>query len=128
MEPRRRCGDRSIVDDAATARLLRLHDAKGGRHTVEHARQVHVDDGAPVCQVELIHRHGRRADAGIVEQQVDTAPLGDDRIKQGGDRFGVGHVRRNDEAGRAGGIGVLCRLHERGLATAGVGNAPAIVG
>ena len=64
--------DRAVVDDPAAARRLLLHQPERLLRAEERAGQVRVDHGPPVLEVELLERHGRRADAGVVEQQVEA--------------------------------------------------------
>jgi hypothetical protein len=47
------------------------HDPKSLLGAVEDAREVGVDDKAPLFGGELVERNRRRAGAGVVEQQIE---------------------------------------------------------
>jgi hypothetical protein len=67
--------DRAVVDDAAATRILRFHDAKRFLSTKKRTRKVGADDGAPLFEAEVLQGNRRRADAGIIEQDVQAAEL-----------------------------------------------------
>ena len=50
--------DRAVVDDAAAARVLVLHDPERFLRAEERAGQVHVDDGLPLLEGQIFQRHG----------------------------------------------------------------------
>ena len=53
--------DRSVVDDAAAARLLGLHQPERLLRAQERAGQVHVDDGLPLLDRQVLERDAGRA-------------------------------------------------------------------
>ena len=61
---------RAIVDDAASLRILSLHQPKRPARAQERTRQIDGDDLIPLVHGELIEWSGRRRQAGIVEQKV----------------------------------------------------------
>ena len=62
---------------------------------------------------------GRAEHAGVVEQQVDAAPLGEDTLEQRVHGLGVGDVGRDDERAIRGSGGGGQRLAQRLLTTPG---------
>ena len=86
--------ERAIVDDAAAARLLRLHQAEGVLGAQEDAGQVHVHDRAPLLDAEGVDRKPRRRHPGIVEEHVEPAECGLRLGEQLRDRLGVRHIGR----------------------------------
>src|SRR5262249_2053609 len=101
---RRVRGDGPVVDDASAARLLALHDLDGFLRAEEGARQVGVDDGLPLLEGQVLERNGWRPDAGIVEEEVETAERVLRLRKESADGFGIGDVRGHRKRGRAGGL------------------------
>ena len=67
-------GNRTVVDDAATARRLRLHQTKRLLQTQEGAGEIRAHHRRPLLVGEVFHRHGGRSHAGVVEQHVEAAP------------------------------------------------------
>ena len=123
VRARRMGGDRAVVDDAPAARLLRFHDPDGFLGAQEHAGEIDVDDLPPGLERQLLERHRRRPDPGIVEQDVEAPEgrlgLGEQRL----DGLRVAHVGRDRQALRpdrvAGGRGLVelvlppARQHDR---------------
>ena len=85
--------DRTVVDDAPAARILRLHHADGGLRAQEHASQVGVDHLAPDSDGQLLDRHRRRAAPGIVEQHVQPAVFALRRVEELAHGLLVRHIR-----------------------------------
>ena len=71
MRTRRMCRNRPVVDDASAPRLLRLHDLDRLLRAQKTAGEVDGDHVVPLLVGQVFHRDGRRAGAGIVEQQVE---------------------------------------------------------
>src|SRR5205085_8716054 len=73
-------GSRGDVDDASVA--PRLHSAYDSARADERARQVRVDDGLPVLVRDLLDRPADLAGhaAGVVDEDVDAADLGDEPL------------------------------------------------
>ena len=90
--------DRAVVDDAAAARVLVLHDAEGVLGAQERAGEVGVHHRLPLLEAEVLEIDRRRAHAGVVEQHVQPAVAVHRLGEQGGDRAGVGHVGGNAQA------------------------------
>src|SRR4029079_16290160 len=88
---------RAVVDDAAAARVLVLHQAERGARAQEGAGQVDVDDLAPFLDGELVDRYRPRARPRVVEQDVEPAELIVHGGEQGVDRGRIGDVGRCDE-------------------------------
>ncbi len=90
--PRRMRRDRAIVDDAAAARRLVLHDPERVLGAQKRSGQVGVHHGLPLLEAEILKIHRRCAHAGIVEEHIEPAidlhHLGEQRR----DRSGIGHV------------------------------------
>ena len=93
---------RTVVDDAPAARRLRLHHPEGRLGAEERPVQVGVHHGAPLCGRERFQRHGRCADAGIVEQHVHTPEMRHCPVKEGIHGVRIGHIGGNHQ--RAGSI------------------------
>src|SRR5204862_51836 len=72
--PRRRVrGARALVDDAAAARRLVLHTLDRFLRSDEGAGQVGVHDRLPLLEGQVFHRDRRRADAGVIEEEVEPS-------------------------------------------------------
>ena len=65
--------DRTVVDDPASARALALHHPERFLRAQECAREVDVDHGLPLLDRQLVEIDRRCADAGVVEEQVESA-------------------------------------------------------
>ena len=76
VRPRGVRRDGPVVDDAAASRVLRLHQPDRLLRAEERAAQVHVDHGAPLLHRHVLERRRRRADPGVVEQQVEPSEPG----------------------------------------------------
>ena len=90
--------DRAVVDDAAAARGLVLHDAEGVLGAQERRGEIGVHHRLPLREAEILERHRRRAHAGIVEEHVEPAVDFHHLGEQGGDRSGIGHVGGHRQA------------------------------
>jgi hypothetical protein len=90
--------DRAVVDDAAAARGLVLHDPERVLGAQERRGEIGVHHGLPLRQAEILEIDRRRAHAGIVEQHVEPAIDFHHLGKQCRDRSGVGHIRGNRQA------------------------------
>ena len=77
--PRGMGRDRAVVDDAAAARRLVLHDPEGVLRADEERREVRGDDLPEGLRRQLLDRHARSAAPGIVEEQVEPS-VGLDRL------------------------------------------------
>ena len=67
-------GHRRDVDDVAG--VLFLHDRQHGLHAMERAEEIHVEQRLRVGNLGLLERRAQ-ADAGIVDEDVDAAKLGE---------------------------------------------------
>ena len=78
--------DRGDVDDAAIARLGAHHGARGGAHQHEGRGEVDGDDVVPLI---VLHHHEQvvLGEAGVVDEDVEPAELGDRLVDQ------LGHLR-----------------------------------
>jgi hypothetical protein len=139
VRARRVGGDRAVIDDAPAARVLVLHDAEGGLGAEKHAGEIDVDDLLPFFKRQVFERNGRRAHAGVVEENVEAAErvlgFGEEQIDVarladiGGNRqrldaelfdFGDGFFERLlAAAGDDDGVAILCERKRRGFADAG---------
>src|ERR1035438_2714444 len=99
------CGDGTVVDNAATLRLLRFHQPDGFLCTQESAGEIDADHGAPLLEREVLHGDGRRVAARVVKENVEAAKGrfggGEQRLDGGGITH-VGWYRKHDAAGRRG--------------------------
>src|SRR6185437_15960980 len=107
-------GDRGQVDDLAAALLLHhRHDGVGEQ---ERAVKVELDEFLPVLETQLVHRRARfgddRAAADRVDEDVDAAVLGGDRVDEVADLLGVECVANPAVGAAAGGADFLHRLFE----------------
>jgi hypothetical protein len=66
-------GDRAIVDDAAAARALILHQSERLLRAQERAGEIGVDHLAPFFIRHVLEWQERRVRAGVVEQHVEPA-------------------------------------------------------
>ena len=75
---------RTVVDDASALRVLMAHHAESFLQAKKGAVQVDIDRRLPFLIGQFVGRRGRRADAGIVEQHVETPEnflgLGEQRL------------------------------------------------
>src|SRR6185503_3041057 len=78
------------VDDAAGMSVV-APALRGCLHHVPGAVQIGIDDGVPALHGK-IDRRLRKLPAGAVDQAVDTAMRGPDRVEQGVDRIGLPYV------------------------------------
>ena len=62
--------DRPVIDDAAAARRLRLHDLDRFLRAQERSGEVGRHHAEPGLVGQFLQRHGRRAAAGIVENPL----------------------------------------------------------
>jgi hypothetical protein len=90
-------GERAVVDDAAAAGPLRLHQAERLLRAQERPRQVHVDDGPPLLDRQFLERHAARRGARVVEEHVEAPERPPRGLEQVRDRRRVGHVGRHGE-------------------------------
>ena len=67
--------DRAVVDDAAAARRLILHQPERLLRAQKRAGEIGVDDLAPFLERHVLERQERRVHAGVVEQHVEPAEL-----------------------------------------------------
>ena len=95
-------GDRAIVDDAPAARRLRFHDPECRLGAEERTGEVGVHHRLPLRQRQVLHRHGRRAGAGIVEQHIETAEFFHRSRKERFDRLCIRHIGGNRQHGPVG--------------------------
>ena len=86
-----------------------------------------VDHAFPGLEGQLLHRHGRRAEAGVVEEEVEAAA---ERLLRLGEQvldvLGLGHVAAHAHDLAAAGLGHGRRLVELLLAPAGDHHVPAV--
>ena len=86
-----------------------------------------VDHRFPGLERQVLHRHRRRAEAGIVEQEIEPAA---ERLlglgKQALHVLGLADVGRDADDLAAAGLGHRCRLVEFLLAPAGDDHVPAV--
>ena len=96
VRARRHRRDRSVVDDPAALRPLRLHHAERTLRAQEHAGQVDVDDRLPPLVGQILER---RAGAGarVVEQQIQPAPRVADEAEQRVDGVRLRDVGRDGQ-------------------------------
>ena len=94
-------GDRRGVDDAAAAALLDHHPRRVLRPD-EHAAHEHGERAVPVVDADLGERPERTADAGVVEQHVETAEALDGGTDQRLDVVLLGDVGAHEAAGGRG--------------------------
>ena len=99
--------DRAVVDDAAAARVLVLHDLDGLLRAEEGAVQVGADDRQPLFGRSGLRAEAWRAATGVVEQQVEAAEGLLGFREQGFDGFGIRDVGDDAEHARASGFALL---------------------
>ncbi len=109
----------AIVDDPSTARHLALHEPYRFLGAEKRAREVGADDCAPLLVREVFKRHWRRAQARIVEEEIQAPERLSDLREQGLDRPRVGDIRLNTEHSRSQLRSLGGRGLQRLLATAG---------
>ena len=82
-------GDRGDVDDPA--RSLRAHHAARRLAHLVDAGQIDGQDAVPFVARKLVDGHavGQRVDAGVVDEDVEPAELGDDLVDDGVDLVGA---------------------------------------
>ena len=117
--------DGGDVDDAAVARLQHLAaEITGAAHDAEN---VGVDGVDPVLLGELVQGLALAA-AGIVDQDIDLAVLGDDGLDGVGHVLGHAHVAADDQALRAHGADLFGDLVQLPLAAGEDGEVGALAG
>ena len=95
VRPRRVGRDRAVVDDAPAPRVLRLHQPERLLRAEERAGEVRRRRPLPLLEGQVLERHGRRARAGVVEEQVEPAERA----------FGLARRARCTEAGSPTSVG-----------------------
>ena len=117
IRPRRVRRNRAVVDDAPAHRLLVLHQLERLLGAEKRAGEIDVDDVLPLFVGKLVQVDRRRADAGIVEQQVEVTKsrlcLGEELAH----RAGIADIGGNDQRARPRKPGLRDDLLE-GLASA----------
>ena len=98
--PGRVRGNRSVINDASAARLLRLHEAYGLLGAQERAGQVDGHHRAPLLVGQVLHRNARSAGARVVEQNVEASEGFSRPGEQRGHRFRLRDVGWDGEHGR----------------------------
>src|SRR5579859_5814857 len=86
-------GQRRDVDDVSAARLD--HQRRKAADAEVNAAQVRVEDEVPVLRRELMQRTRRAADAGVVDQNVDTLEDALDALGHRFHRTQIGDVALN---------------------------------
>src|SRR6185436_626851 len=72
--------------------VLRLHDADRFLAAEEHGVEIDIHHRLPGLQRQVLHRHRRRAHAGVVEQDIEPAPFGHHLAEDLLHDFGPGDV------------------------------------
>src|SRR2546423_1573534 len=72
---RRVSGNRTVVDDAAAARFLVLHELERRLGAEEDAGEVHVHDGGPLLETQFLDGDAGRVQARVVEENIQAAEL-----------------------------------------------------
>ena len=108
--PRRVRGDGAVVDDAAAAGILGLHQPDGLLRAEKRAGEVDQDDGIPLLERQVLHRNTGGVDAGVVEQQIEPAELLADLREETADFLGLAHIGRDGEHRAARGLRLGGRL------------------
>lgn len=120
--------DASVDDDASTLWLLLLHVPESFTCAKIRSCQVDIDGGLPVRQLLLGQGHVRRGDAGIAEDEVDSAELLSSLLEGSQHYVLLGDVTSDIEAGTSttGSLVEQCDgLLKFVLAASGDGNVPA---
>jgi hypothetical protein len=86
------------------ARLLALHDLDRLLRAYEGAGEVGIHHRLPLLEGQFLHGHRWRADARVVEEQVEAAEGVLGLGEEGADGLRIAHVRGHHERGRAGGL------------------------
>ena len=127
---RTRCGgrNRTVVDDATAHWLLIFHDTECFANAQEHAGEVGVDHTFPHFQTEFGQWNGGRADACVVEQQIDTAKGFNALRKQVGHGVFLRYVGGHSQDLVIGiqGFGLCRNFFQIGQAAASQHNRPAV--
>ena len=108
--------NRAVVDDAAAHRLLSLHQLECLLRAKKGAGEIDVDDLLPLLDGKFVEVDCRRADAGIVEQEVEPT---ESRLRLGEElahRGGVADIGGHDQSARPRQAGFGDDLLERLLA------------
>ncbi len=74
--------------------MLGVHDGEHGGDAIEHALDVDVDHPVPLLDLQRGHQR-QRHDAGIVDEDVDAAELGNSGIDEGLHVGAVGDIERS---------------------------------
>src|SRR5207249_5184073 len=90
--------DRGDVDDAS--RFLRAHQGGDDPADLVQTSDVHGENAIPFRTRILVDRHpmGQRVDAGVVDENVDAAELGDNLVHGGLDVVGFRDVEPQADA------------------------------
>src|SRR5262249_28423835 len=110
---------RPVVDDAATPRLLLLHDLERFLRAQERARQIHVHDRLPLLVGKVLQEHAGRAAPCVVEQQVESTKRLPGLLKEAPHVLRLAHIGYDGEHPRTRGLSVLDRRLQSVGATPG---------
>lgn len=122
------CADAAVDDDTSTLRLLLLHVSKGFTGAKPGSGQVDVDGSLPVGQLLFCQRYVGRRDAGVAENEIDSAELLSSLLEDAENDILFGDVTGN-EVGRILATSSLgeevASLLQLGLTSTGDGDVPA---
>ena len=102
----------TVINDAATLRVLCLHYPDSFLRAQESAGEIDVHDRAPLFKRYVLEGIGRRIRSRVIKQQIQTPELTRDRLKQFANGFRTGHVGRYRQHSATRGGPHLCRLLE----------------
>ena len=71
------------------------------RRTEECAGEVRVDDAPPLLDGEILDRNGRRTNAGVVEQEIESPERAHRLLKELYNGVRISHIGGNDDRSRA---------------------------
>lgn len=96
---RSRCVSRyaAVIDYPATLGRLAFEYFESLSSEYEGAGKIHIDDLSEVLDGELVHRHGRRTDASVVEHGIDATKLLNRFLEYCSGKDFIGDVSRRDE-------------------------------
>src|SRR4029077_4469388 len=114
--PWRRGRKGSVIDDAAAARLLALHQSKSRPSAQEGAGEIGVNGRSPVVNLQIFECGRSRRNTGVVKEEIEPAKPAFYLGEKGLDRRRLGDIR---DQGERRGTSLNCNLIELRFPSAG---------
>src|SRR5579884_1830710 len=95
-------GDGAVINDAAAARVLVLHEAESRLRAEKGACEIYIDDGTPGFEWQVFDRDARCVESRVIEQDIEAMKLLANVGEEAVDRGRICDVRGDREHPAAG--------------------------